>query len=285
MRRNLAIPMQLGIFAKTFSRPTLGETLDAVAGHGLYCIQFNFACVGLPTLPENIAPEVLTAIRRELAARQIVIAAVSGTFNLIHPDIEQRCDGLRRLPVLAAACARLGAPIITLCTGTRDPTDMWRRHADNDSPSAWRDLLTSLGEALLVAEAHGVTLGIEPETANVVNSARKCRRLLDELKSPRLKVVMDAANLFHPGDLPRSGEILDEAFDLLGPDIVLAHAKELNPDMLPDGRGAGRGVLDWQHYLSRLRREKFAGAVILHGLNEDEVPASVAFLQGKLSAN
>ncbi len=277
--------MQLGIFAKTFSRRTLGETLDAVAGHGLRCIQFNFACVGLPTLPERIEPAVLENIRCEMDSRQIRIAAVSGTFNLIHPDAEQRRDGLRRLPVLAEACAKLGAPVITLCTGTRDPADMWRRHADNDSPSAWRDLLTSLNEALAVAEGQGVTLGIEPETANVVNSARKCRRLLDELKSLRLKVVLDAANLFHPGDLPRMREILDEAFDLLGPDIVLAHAKELGPDALPDGRGAGRGVIDWDHYLARLRRDKFSDALILHGLNESEVPASVAFLRGKLNAN
>ena len=281
----MSTPLQLGIFAKTFSRPTLGETLDAVAGHGLHCIQFNFACVGLPTLPERIEPVVLENIRRELDARQIRIAAVSGTFNLIHPDMEQRREGLRRLPVLAAASARLGVPVITLCTGTRDPDDMWRRHVDNDSPSAWRDLLTGLSEALSVAEGQGVTLGIEPETANVVNSAQTCRRLLDEMKSPRLKVVLDAANLFHPGDLPRMREILDEAFDLLGPDIVLAHAKELGPDALPDGRGAGRGVIDWEHYLARLRRDKFSGALILHGLNEDEVGTSVAFLRGKLNAN
>ena len=180
---------------------------------------------------------------------------------------------------------RLSAPVITLCTGTRDPADMWRRHVDNDSPSAWRDLLISLGEALAVTEAHGVTLGIEPETANVVGSAQKCRRLLEELKSPHLKVVLDAANLFHPGDLPRMREIVDEAFDLLGPDIVLAHAKEIGSDALPDGRGAGRGVIDWNHYLARLRREQSVGALILHGLNESEVPASVAFLRGKLDTN
>ena len=277
--------MQLGIFAKTFSRPTFGQTLDAVAGHGLRCIQFNFACVGLPTLPERIEPLVVENIQRDTAARQIHIAAVSGTFNLIHPEVEQRRDGLRRLAVLAAACAGLGAPVITLCTGTRDSADMWRRHADNDSPSAWRDLLTSLDVALTVAEAHDVTLGIEPETANVVDSARKCRRLLDELKSPRLKVVMDAANLLHPGKLHRMPEILDEAFDLLGPDIVLAHAKELGPDGLPDGRGAGRGIIDWDHCLARLRRNQATGTIIMHGLNEAEVPASVNFLRGKLEVD
>ena len=42
--------MHLGIFAKTFPRPTLEETLDAVADHGLTHVQFNMSCIGLPTL-------------------------------------------------------------------------------------------------------------------------------------------------------------------------------------------------------------------------------------------
>ena len=42
--------MEIGIFAKTFVRPTLGETLDAVAEHGVRTVQFNLSCVGLPTL-------------------------------------------------------------------------------------------------------------------------------------------------------------------------------------------------------------------------------------------
>ena len=49
--------------------------------------------------------------------------------------------------------------------------------------------------------------------------------LLDEVGSPWLKVVIDPANLMRAGDFPRMEEILDEAFDWLGKDIVLAHAK------------------------------------------------------------
>ena len=46
--------MQLGIFAKTFPRPTLEETLDAVAAHGLTQVQFNMSCMGLATLPDRL---------------------------------------------------------------------------------------------------------------------------------------------------------------------------------------------------------------------------------------
>ena len=35
--------MELGIFARTFARPTVEATLDAVAAHGLRCVQFNLA--------------------------------------------------------------------------------------------------------------------------------------------------------------------------------------------------------------------------------------------------
>jgi sugar phosphate isomerase/epimerase len=93
---------------------------------------------------------------------------------------------------------------------------------------------------------------------------------------------MDGANLFPTGQLPQMKEILNEAFDLLGQDIVIAHAKDLGLDGEPGSVAAGKGFMDYDHYLSLLRSSGFAGPVILHGLQEHEVPASVAFLREKL---
>ena len=123
--------MRLGIFAKTFPRPDLAETLDAVAASGLRVMQFNLALAGGPSLPEAIAPGLAAAVRAQAAERELEIAAVSGTYNMAHPDPAVREDGLRRLGVLLAAAPALGTRIVTLCTGTRDPDDMWRRHPDN----------------------------------------------------------------------------------------------------------------------------------------------------------
>lgn len=262
--------MRLGIFAKTFPGPTLGDTLDAVVSHGLDCIQFNFACAGLPSMPEHISPEVTDQMGREIEKRHLRVVAVSGTFNMIHPDAQKRADGLRRLAVLARACASLGTSTITLCTGTRDTEDMWRRHPQNDSPEAWDDLVASLAAALQIAEEFDVTLGIEPETANVISSASKARWLLDEMKSPRLKIIFDAANLFRPGDLPRQQDILDEAFDLLGEDIAFAHAKDVREENgVIKHVAAGKGSLDYSYYLWKL--EYVTPPLVLHGLEAGEV--------------
>jgi sugar phosphate isomerase/epimerase len=274
--------MQIGIFAKTFARPALEGVLDEVVRHGLHCVQFNFACAGLPTLPENLTAEQLDWIGRELRARKITVAALSGTFNMIHPDPQTRREGLQRLPVLAAACRHIGCPVITLCTGTRNAQDMWRSHPDNQSPEAWRDLTIVLSEALSIAQKHDVTLAFEPEVSNVVDSARKGRRLLDEMQSPHLKVVMDAANLFPSGKLGQMRAVLDEAFELLGPDIIIAHAKDLDRDGEAGHKPAGKGLLDYDDYLALLKQAGFNGPLLLHSLAESEVDECVAFLRRKL---
>ena len=82
--------MRLGIFAKTFVRPSLAGTLDAIADCGLDCVQFNFACAGLAGLPEKIDPGVVSAAACELKRRNLTVAAVSGTFNMIDPDLARR---------------------------------------------------------------------------------------------------------------------------------------------------------------------------------------------------
>lgn len=276
--------MQLGIFAKTFVRGSFEEVFDAAKENGLQQIQFNMTCAGLPTLPEYIDPGLADKIREESEKRGLGIAAISGTYNMIHPNQEKRKLGLKRLEVLAGACSRIGTTVITLCTGTRDGTSMWKKHPENNSADAWHDLCISMAEALKIAEDRGITLGIEPEISNVVDSAAKARRLLDEMQSPFLKIVMDGANLFHPGEANEMADVLDGAFDLLGDEIVLAHAKDLASDEETSFVAAGQGILDYAVYLKHLRDAGFQGALILHGLSEGQVPESVRFIKKQLGS-
>lgn len=272
--------MDIGIFPKTFARPTLEATLDAVAAHGLRWVQFNMESVGLIDMPDQIPEATVDRIRRACAARGIRIAALSGTYNMIHPDPRLREEGLARLRVLAAACRGLETSIITLCTGTRDPDNMWREHPANESPAAWRDLRASLVAALAITEEHDVTLGVEPEPGNVINGAVRCRDLLRELGNPRLKVVMDPANII-PTDANRPPRVvLDEAFDLLGEHVAVAHAKDRDAD--GEVRAAGQGIVPWDLFVARLGATGFDGPLILHGLAEDEVDGAVAMLREQL---
>ena len=275
--------MKLGIFAKTFEGTDPATVLKAVARAGFSSTQYNMACSGLASMPDDISSQQARAIADAAAATGVEIVAVSGTYNMIHPDPAVRQAGHRRLAVLAERCAAMSTGLITLCTGTRDPVDQWKEHPENNTPEAWRDLLQAMGTAVEIANRYDVDLGIEPELANVINSASKARQLIDELKSPRLKIVLDPANLFEVETPQEQRTIVSSAIDLLADRIVMAHAKDRSMDGL--FVTAGKGVLDYDHYLRRLSAIGFEGSLITHGLSADEAGDVAAFLSSKLKSN
>jgi sugar phosphate isomerase/epimerase len=274
--------MQLGIFAKTFAGQTPSAVLQAARTSGYRVVQYNMACSGLDSMPDAIPDGAAEAVAAAARVSGVQLAAVSATYNMIHPDAAVRRRGHASLRVIAAASRAMEIGLLTLCTGTRDPDDQWRGHPDNGAPEAWHDLLASMEVALAIAEEYDLDLGIEPERANVVDSASRARRLLDEIASPRVKIVIDPANLVETEPAEEKRRIIADAIDLLGDRIIMAHAK----DRTADGRfaTAGKGVLDYAHYLRRLKAIGFDGPLIAHGLSEAEAPETARFLKREMAA-
>ena len=54
--------MKLGIFAKTFSRPTIEELLQSIASCGIHSVQFNLTCARLEPLPKHVPSELAQRI-------------------------------------------------------------------------------------------------------------------------------------------------------------------------------------------------------------------------------
>ncbi|MDQ0396219.1 sugar phosphate isomerase/epimerase family protein [Labrys monachus] len=273
--------MQLGIFAKTFSGTMPDAVMNAARLAGYQAVQYNMACSGLASMPSAIPDQAADAVRAAAIEHGIAVVAVSATYNMIHPDPAVRARGHESLRVIAGSAHRMGTRLLTLCTGTRDPDDQWRAHPDNEAPQAWGDLLDAMTVAVAVADEHDVDLGIEPELANVVNSAAKARSLIDEVNSPRLKIVLDPANLFESEPLDAQRRIVAAGIALLADRIALAHAKDR------DARGrfatAGTGVLDYDHYLKCLAHAGFDGPLVTHGLAAGEASDVARFLQQQIA--
>ena len=272
------------LLATTYTTGTVEERLDRAKAGGFTCVQMAMDCAGLPEMPDAIPADLPGRIRRAAAARGIEIASLTGTFNMTHPDPEERKAGLRRLRVIAEACAGMGTSNIHICTGTRNPRSKWAPHPDNGLPDAWRDMAACIREAAEIARQTNVVLGFEPEVGNVVDSGQKARRIMDEIGSPHVKVTLDPANLFHTGELARQAEILDETFALVGKDIVMTHAKDVDRDGAAGHVPAGKGKLDYAHFMQLLVRYNYKGPILLHGLTEEQVPECLGFVREKRDA-
>ncbi len=274
--------MRLGIFAKTFAGSDPATVLAASKATGFACVQYNMACSGLAAMPDALSAQDAAAVATASKASGVAIAAVSGTYNMIHPDPAVRAKGLARLEVLLRNAAAMGTGMVTLCTGTRDTEDQWRHHPDNAGPEAWADLLAEMGKACALAEPLGIKLGIEPELANVVDTASRARALIDALQSPALAIVLDPANLFEMATLADQRDLLSRSVDLLVDRTLMAHAKDR--DAAGGFATAGEGMVDFPHFLGRLKAAGFDGDLVTHGLAADEA-ADVANYLGRVLAD
>jgi len=269
--------MKLGIFMKIFIRPRWQESLDVIAELGIRWIHFTLQPIVGEALPQEVDTRTVDQIRRELTARGLKIATFSGTFNMAHPDESYRRAYLTRLATVCSVCRDLGGTIVAVCTGTRDPLDMWKGHPDNQTPQAWEDMSRTMEQALTLADRYQVVLAFEPETNNVVDSPQKAQRLLGQFQHPRLRVILDPVNILPEVGSADRNQILEEAVRLLGPAMVAAHAKDVVRTGMPARSGAP--LVDYSRYLRLLHDHRFEGPLLIHSVAEDDVPRVIAFLR------
>src|SRR5262249_55976195 len=145
--------VELGIFSRTFDRETLPAVLDAVVKHGFDQLHLSLRSASVDPFHRALDSETPAQIRREIEDHDLELVGISCTFNAIQPDQERRgretglaCELISRVP-------ELGTRFASLCTGTRDPDDMWRGHPANDDPAAWSDLRATMTRLVEAAEA------------------------------------------------------------------------------------------------------------------------------------
>lgn len=271
--------MEIGIFSRTYEHMTLDAIFAQMVQAGIHHTQFNLSSAGMDTLPETMDEEKLQNVLELARKYAITMDAVSGTFNMIDPDENARERGCRQFETQCRIAKFLHIPIVTLCTGSKNPHSKWAWHDDNRTQKAWDDLMRSTERVLRSAEDNGIILGVETEASNIICDPETARRYLDTVGSSGIKIIMDGANLFHKEQVARMDQVLDDAFALLGKDIVLAHAKDLSLQENIAFVAAGEGELDFPHYISLLKKYHYTGALILHGLSAEQIGKSVAFLK------
>jgi sugar phosphate isomerase/epimerase len=269
--------VELGIFSRTYQPIGIDRICAQIARDGFQTIQFNFSSAGLPSLPTVWPEEIIKGVMASANQSGLSICALSGTYNMAHPDAAKRQTDRIGFTNVVRAAQFMRVPLVTLCTGSREATNMWSAHPDNGSAEAWIALRGELDFALELAERHGVVLGVEPEPGNVIANAWIARRLLDEIETPHLKIVMDAANLLPPESQTRQREVVAEAVALLGADLALVHTKDVSPT--GEAVAAGRGVVDFHNFLKGIVSTGYRGPLVSHNFPEKDAAYVSGFLR------
>ena len=272
--------MKLGIFAKTFTNLKPNKLLKVIAKNGYSTAHYNMTCSGLESVPDYISERILNDIKNAIKNNAIDICSLSGTYNIVHPNKKIKIKGEQNFKILASLATKIPVKLITLCTGTKNSNDQWCIHKDNNLNTTWKEMLNSIERLILIAEKHDIILGIEPELGNIVNSPDKALKLINEIQSSKLKIIIDPANLFKIITLNQQHNLISKTIDLLSENIIMAHAKDRNSD--GDFTTVGKGIIDFNHYLTCLKKINFDGPIIAHGFQSDEALDVSFFLKNIL---
>jgi sugar phosphate isomerase/epimerase len=269
--------LKLAIFTGVYASLPLEEAAKRIKADGFSGVALEgiFADVRFdPLAPDGEAANKITSC---LDRNGIKVVGLYGYYNVVAPDLEKRKRGEQRMQFLIENWKRLGSNNISTETGSLNPQSEWNDSPENATEAAYQQCRASLEKFARLAEKTGAVISIEPYWKNVIGSAERAQRLFRDVPSPALKLVMDPCNYFRKADLARMQPMLEDIFQRVGKQTVIAHAKDVKaaPDAddteLP---ASGKGVLDYPLYLrllAQLNREIY---LALEHLSLPEVPAA-----------
>lgn len=270
--------MTIGIFSRTFTHASFAECLASASAAGYDGVHLSLASVGLDSLPESIPDGLGERVKAQAAKQRMKLLGVSATFNAAHSSQDYRREHTRRAGLLIKAARGMGIDVVSICTGSRSEKSMWEFHPDNAGPAAWADARRTISELAKMAQDEGVVLGMEPEPANVVASAELAERMLDEVGSEAIRVILDPANLISvPGGVEAQERILGQAFERLARYTGIVHAKD--NDAAGSMCAPGEGVVNFPLVFELIRKHRPGVSVVTHNLPESAAARTAAFLK------
>jgi sugar phosphate isomerase/epimerase len=287
--------------------------LDAAVSHRIRWIE---ACGGghIPTVhydPVRLVrdPDELARFRETLEARGLSLCAFSCHGNPLHPDRERARRDHADFLATCELAGILGVPFVSLLAGL--PAGAKGDRAPNwivnsafpglDAAYEWQwteRVLPYWREAAVVAEQHGVTLCVEPHSADVVYNTPTFQRLRDEV-GPAIAMNFDPSHLWWQGMDPLA------VIRHVGSDIRTCHVKDatLHSEAIArDGAasplaydewdrrpwtfstpGYGHGRLFWAQLVMALRQVGYTGTLSIECEDpfltpDDTLAASVELL-------
>ena len=98
--------------------------------------------------------------------------------------------------------------------------------ADADREAQYVQVFRFMKEAVKVAEEADAVIGVEPVFRHTINTPQMLKRLLDDIDSPRLKVIFDPVNLLWEGNVSEQEDLWAECIHLWGDEVVAIHLKD-----------------------------------------------------------
>ncbi|MDO5434770.1 MAG: sugar phosphate isomerase/epimerase family protein [Clostridia bacterium] len=261
--------MNIGIRLHDTRPGNLKERLLFAREQGFSCahIAMSKAIDGfsMQDAPALLNSELAAGMRKDLTDTGISCAVLGCYLNLADPDAERRAATHEIYKAHLRFAAMTGAGVV----GTETYANPESVFADPApvSEEAYRLFIDSLRPVVRYAEETGTYLAVEPVWYHIISTPERAERMLNDVRSDHLRIILDTVNLIRPELIGKEDEVVDDAIRRFGDRISILHMKDYT---VRDGKAAslacGRGQMRYEKLLA------FAKANSLPMTLEDTVP-------------
>ncbi len=261
--------MQIGIRLHDVMDAPLGERLNMAAGQGFTCAHVALSKVirEFPVNNDALTPGMAMYLKRLFQEQGLDFAVLGCYLNLANPDKEQ----LKKITDTYIAHLRfaslLGCGVVGTETGC--PNVEYKHDPASRTEEAYQTFAANLRLVVEAAEKLGVLVAIEPVRSHIIYDSKRARRLLDEVNSPNLQIILDPVNLLAMDNYEQQTYVLEEAIELLGKETAVVHIKDYN---VQNGAivscGAGLGGFNYDPLIKFIKQKK----PFIHCTLEDTKP-------------
>lgn len=242
--------MIIGMRGHDFGRMQPEALAKAIAAKGFRATQLAFTKAFPDPAETYMTPERLEGIREVFSAQGIRVPVMGCYISASDRDEAVRNAAKEKF----AACLRASVVLGAGCVGTETTHFTFE---ESEREAAYARLLDFMRAVVPVAEGCGAIVGIEPVACHTLCSPEMTRRLLDDVQSESVKVILDMGNLLTKETCSPEDQldILHRCLALFGDKICVLHVKDgvFGEDGKWIARPMGEGVMDWKTLLPILK--------------------------------
>ena len=247
--------MQLGIRLHDTKKLPFEERIANVHELGFACghLAPGKVITEFPTTDEALTPGLAMYMKNVFAKNNVDIAVLGCYLNLANPNPEQLAKITHRYMAHIRFASWLGCGVVGTETGA--PNETYTAVPECHGEEALQTFITNLRPVVKYAEEMGVVMAIEPVWKHIVYNPARARRVLDEINSPNLQIILDPVNLLDHCNYKDQ--------------VAMVHLKDFIPE---DGKlrsvGCGLGQMDYTSILKFMKERK----PYIHATLEDTTP-------------
>lgn len=228
----------------------------------------------------NVSFGLANQVKWDLAKYDIQIAVLGCYVNIIDPDQAQRNQALTLFQDYLSKVKTFGGILVGTETGSVDP--QFNLTTDNYQSEVIDLAIHQVKKMALTAEKLGSLVGIEPGVNHPLHDLMTTKKMLDQVASPNVKVILDVANLVTRENTDIVS-IIKQAVNLFGQEIYAFHLKDFQMkedriQVVP----VGEGIADLAGALKLIQQVQPNAYVILDETPQENFTRSITRIKQML---